>query len=112
MLEREVKLRLDKKRLKNITNQLGLIKYFQQKNTIYDLPVGFLRLRKENDTTVITYKSERLNDRFSSREELEFKLDKSQYHIVKEIFEMMGLKESFSFDKKRAEYKLSTQKYL
>jgi predicted adenylyl cyclase CyaB len=110
MLEREVKINMGCKKLKQLTSILGTPNYFQQTNIIYDLPEGFLRLRKEKNNTVITYKSERINDKFGSREELEFELEENQFPIIRQIFEMMGLKETLHFNKKRAEYKTDYSK--
>ena len=110
MLEREVKIRLDEEKLRDLTNSLGGLDYFEQTNIIYNLPEGFLRLRKEKDTTIITYKGERLDDKFGSREEIEFKLDKSQFLVLQEVFASIGLKETLRFNKTRAEYTLPNSK--
>ena len=103
-IEREAKIRLDNKKLKEITDFLGQPDYFEQTNIIYPMDEGFLRLRKEKNQTIVTYKGERRGDKLGSRREYEFNLDINQFPVLKDVFEKIGLEESLYFTKKRAVY--------
>jgi len=103
MIETEVKIKVDNKKVKEIIKFLGDPKYFNQTNLIYQNCNGFLRLRKEKGNTIITSKGERKDDKFGSREEIEFSIKGEKgFSILRKILEKIGLKETFYYYKKRA----------
>jgi|TARA_B100002003_G_scaffold248004_1_gene280708 predicted adenylyl cyclase CyaB len=105
-LETEVKIKISDEKLEEITSLMGSPDYFEQTNVIYAMPVGFLRLRKEKNKTIITYKGAPLDDRFHSRQEYESDLGLEQFPVLKDILGNIGLEETLSFTKKRAEFSL------
>lgn len=101
--EREVKIRVDSVKLEEITGFLRNPEYFSQENIIYQNSVGFLRLRKEKGHAVITYKGPRRNDKVGSREETEISVQgEDNFKVLRQIFEKMGLAETFYYNKLRA----------
>ena len=100
MIETEVKIRIDNEDLVRITNLLGEPNFVSQKNIIYLLPKGYLRVRFENDNAILTCKGERKKDLFKSRKEEEVIVD---FNILN-IIEMLGLERRCVYLKKRADY--------
>jgi len=104
-IETEVKVRVDDTKLEEMTSFLGNPEYFNQINLFYQNGGGFLRLRQEKGKTVITYKGERRDDKFGSREEIELLLEgEEQVEVLRKIFEKMGMNETLYYEKNRAQF--------
>lgn len=103
MIETEVKIKINEQKVKEIIKFLGNPEYFNQTNLIYQNCNGFLRLRKEKGNTIITSKGKRKDDKFGSREEIEFSIQgEKAFNILRQILKKIGLEETFYYDKKRA----------
>lgn len=102
MIETEVKIKINKEDLNRITNILGEPKFVRQKNIVYKLPKGYLRVRFEQEKVILTCKGERKEDRFGSRKELEVFVDQN----ILEIIKMIGLEKVSVYFKERADYDL------
>ena len=103
MIETEVKIKLNEEDLNRITNMLGEPSFVLQKNIVYKLPKGYLRVRFEQEKVILTCKGDRMEDKFGSRREIEFFVDSN----ILKVFEMMGLKKECIYLKKRANYSLN-----
>jgi len=105
MKETEVKIRVKENKLEGIASFFGNPEYFNQTNLIYQNRAGFLRLRQEKGNTVITYKGERIKDKFGSREEIEISLEgEEQFKVLRKIFGKIGMNETLYYDKNRAQF--------
>ena len=105
MIETEVKIKVNDSKLEEITSFLGNPEYFNQTNLIYQNGTGFLRLRQEKGKTVITYKGERIKDKFGSREEIELSLEgEKQFDVLRKMFGKIGMNETLYYDKNRAKF--------
>lgn len=103
--ETEVKIRIDRAKLEEMTKFLGTAEYFNQRNVFYQTGSSFIRLRREKGNTVVTYKGPRQDDRFGSREELEFSLEgEEKCDLLVTMFEKMGITKTLRYEKRRAEY--------
>ena len=71
MIETEVKIKITDDELEQVISILGNAEFVFQKNIVYKIPKGYLRVRFEDKIAILTYKGERKNDLFGSREELE-----------------------------------------
>ena len=92
MIEREVKIRLDKKEVERIVKLLGKPKYFAQKNLIYILSFGYLRIRKEKSRTIVSLKGKNQSKNFFLREEIEFSAGESDFKKIIKLFSKLGFK--------------------
>jgi predicted adenylyl cyclase CyaB len=105
MIETEIKLKLENDEFKKISKTQNLC-FFHQKNTIYYLENGFLRIRKENNKEIFTYKGKRKNNKkYNSRVELEVEI-KDKKNLKKILF-WLGYKDSFYYEKQRASFELN-----
>lgn len=110
MLETEVKVRLSKrefdKRVKQLwTDSLGEPQFIGELNDFYNVPNGFLRLKRFRDIIKVTFKGPRQDsNEFNSREEIEFDYPLWQYDEIKRFYEALGLKLHFQYTKQRANY--------
>lgn len=81
-----------------------------ERNTVWDTPERMLkssgeivRLREAHGTNVLTYKGKAETAKYKSREELEDELTGT--HAITRIFERLGLKPMFRYEKFRTEYR-------
>ena len=113
-VETEVKIRVGD--LKSLTSRLGEIGFTVHKerlfeaNTLYDKPdkelqrAGMLlRLRQAGDKNVITWKGEQQAGPHKSRPECETTI--GSLDVLGEIFEHLGYRRSFRYEKFRTEFK-------
>ena len=100
MIETEVKIKLTEEEFRIFTNLLGRPNFFNQENIIYNIPEGFVRIRKENGQKIITLKKP-YEGEFNSRKEIEFQAA-SNTPILKDFFKELGLKEDLAYKKRRA----------
>jgi predicted adenylyl cyclase CyaB len=107
MIETEVKIKLNKEEKNRLEDRIGKrSRFFNQKNLLYQIENGYLRLREEKGKRIITYKGLGLDSQFNSREEIEF-LTPFPFRYLKIFFERIGFKEDFYYEKKRAEFDLN-----
>jgi len=105
MIETEVKIKVDDSKLEEMTSFLGNPEFFDQTNIFYQVGNGFLRLRREKGKAIITYKGERIEDKFGSREEIELSLEgEEQIDVLRKMFGKMGMNETLYYHKKRAQF--------
>jgi predicted adenylyl cyclase CyaB len=105
MIETEVKIKIKEEELERITHVLGKpkLKFVEQKNIIYRIPGGFLRIRYEEGRKIITFKGKRQEGRmFNSREEIEFDADSEEIKEIAGLLERLGFTEPLIYNKKRA----------
>lgn len=100
-IETEAKIKLEKSEFTRLINILGKPKFFLQKNIVYRIPGGMVRIREENGKRIVTYKGKRKKSKFKSRKEVEFKTD-SNAEIMKSFLESFGFSKPFVYTKKRA----------
>ena len=109
-IETEVKIKLSKRDFDKRINQLWILglsepRFISEHNEFYEVPRGFLRLRRYEDRVAVTFKGNRQeSNKFNSREEIEFHYSMSDYSKLNAFFEGMGLKKSFAYTKQRALY--------
>jgi len=105
MIETEVKIKINNSKLEEMTYFLGNPEFFDQTNIFYQVGNGFLRLRREKGRTIITYKGEKIEDKFGSREEIELSLGgEEQIDVLRKIFGKIGMNETLYYHKTRAQF--------
>lgn len=107
MIETESKIRVNEKEFGKIIKILGKPEFFVQKNVIYELKNGFLRLRYEKAKIVITFKGKRKRRELNSRREIELCFRKYNWDKIKKFFEYLGFEHPFIYHKKRANFSLN-----
>jgi len=105
-METEAKIRIGDKELNRIITVAGNLNFSKQENIIYELSNGFVRIRDENNKTIITFKGKRKKSKLNLREETEFLVD-TEKNNVKKLFSFLGLKDSFEYGKLRANFELN-----
>ena len=80
--------------------------FFDQENIIYDFGETALRIRKEIGKTIVTYKGPLQENKFKSREEIEFRVNTDSETVAK-IFSNLGFQETLRYTKQRANYQLN-----
>jgi predicted adenylyl cyclase CyaB len=109
-IETEVKIKIGKKefdeRVKQLwKDNLSEPRFIAEHNDFYEVPRGFLRLKRFGNWLKVTFKGPRQDsDEFNSREEIEFHYPVWQYDGIKYFYEAMGLKKCFQYVKQRADY--------
>jgi adenylate cyclase class IV len=101
MIETEVKIKLSKEEFQNIFEKFKGAKFVNQQNIIYEIPRGFVRIRRTEKGKTLTLKKEFYGE-FNSRKEIEFQTT-SDLEILKEFLNELGLKESLDYSKRRAD---------
>ncbi|HLF53620.1 MAG TPA: class IV adenylate cyclase [Candidatus Nanoarchaeia archaeon] len=107
MIEREVKIKLDGKEVERLVKLLGKPDYFPQKNLIYILNRGYLRIRREKGKTIVCLKGNNQSKNFFLREEIEFSAGKSDFKKIVKLFSRLGYNKSFEYKKRRANFYLN-----
>jgi len=105
-METEAKIKIGDSDVNHIVSLAGKLKFSKQENIIYDLSNGFVRIRNENDKTIITFKGKRKKSKLNLREETEFLVD-TEKDKMKKIFSFLGLKNAFEYEKLRANFELN-----
>jgi len=100
-LETEVKIKINKEDESRFFSVFGTPEFRCQENYVFDLEKGYVRVRYENGKYILTYKSERQNDKFGSREEIETIVDSGE---ILKILRGIGLQEGAFYIKDRASY--------
>jgi len=100
-LETEVKIKINKEDESRFFSVFGTPEFRCQENYVFDLEKGYVRVRYENGKNILTYKGERQEDRFGSREEIEIVVDSGE---ILKILRGIGLQESAMYVKDRASY--------
>jgi len=100
MVETEAKIKLTREEFEKFINLFNHPYFFVQENILYSISEGFVRIRKEKEKKILTLKKS-AEGAFNSREEIEFET-KSDITTLKDFFTNLGLKESLSFRKRRA----------
>ncbi|HME86885.1 MAG TPA: CYTH domain-containing protein [Candidatus Nanoarchaeia archaeon] len=112
MIETEAKVKLDESDLHELLNRFDF-KFESQKNYIYSLPNGYLRVRVDLKkgvvpSPIITFKGSRKNLDFNAREEIQFRCeDLYSMHPEEKIIEFLahlGFKNPFVYEKGRAKH--------
>ena len=97
------------RRLSNFFNKKAKFLADIKEETIYFKgSKGDLRLRKNQDKTLIIFKKGKIHDDF--REELEIELNKRYFQKFRNLFKNLGLKEEIQWFRKRKIYQLSSIK--
>ncbi|MDP3027089.1 MAG: class IV adenylate cyclase [Nanoarchaeota archaeon] len=105
MIETEAKIRLDGKDVNHIKCLIEIPEFVLQKNKIYFLDNGFLRIREEEGNNFLTFKGKKLNEKYNSREEIEVKVDNSQ--ALENLLNSLGYNVNFYYEKMRAKFELN-----
>ena len=100
MTEIEAKIKLTPEEFSKFVNKFNRPYFFIQENILYEIPNGFVRIRKEKEKKILTLKKSAEGD-FNTREEIEFET-RSDITTLKEFFKNLGLTENLSFRKRRA----------
>ena len=111
-IETEVKIKVEKEKFELIYDELGQGLFFSQRNIIYPLENGFLRLRLEQepdqeDRIKLTFKGRNQKSQFNARPELELNVGGS-FETARQILSASGLIESFDYTKRRVNYPLES----
>lgn len=105
MIETEVKIKISKEEFCRLVSIFKSVNFVNQQNTLYEIPEGFVRIRRIGNVKTITLKKESEGE-FNSRKEIEFQTS-SDLDIIKEFFCELGLKESLTYSKRRADVLLN-----
>lgn len=101
--ETELKFELDEKDFSILLNKFQNPIFFEQRNIFFRIDNKYLRVRHEKGNIIINCKGKRENDKFGSREELEFACTDRENNI-ENIFQSLGFEKSLDYKKKRAEF--------
>jgi predicted adenylyl cyclase CyaB len=105
MIEIEVKIKIERTDLERIARMGCIPQISLQKNCIYALGEGFLRVRKENGKTYLTHKGVRQEGEYNSRAEKEVCLNEDKFEELKDCLEFLG--KGFCYKKERANFELN-----
>lgn len=100
-VEIEAKIKLNEGDLERISKLLDVSDPITQGNIIYDLENGFLRIRYEDGKTFCTFKGEKNDSEYNSREEIEFCIDSIEHGKLESFFRNLGFKDAFVYSKMR-----------
>jgi len=109
-IETEAKIRVSEEDFNSRIKQLWIDNlsepvFIPEHNEFYEVPRGFLRLKRFGEIIKVTFKGPRQeSNEFNSREELEFHYPLGQYGELKRFYEAIGLKRHFQYTKQRADY--------
>lgn len=103
MIETEVKIPVEEKTFYEISSKYGNPQSLLQKNVIYKFENGLLRVRSENGKSFLTAKGKKLDDKFSSRPEIESELP-ADFFLD---FVKLQLGEPVYYEKYRASFRLN-----
>ncbi|MBU0958756.1 MAG: class IV adenylate cyclase [Nanoarchaeota archaeon] len=102
-IEVEAKIKLSKEEFDRLSDLLGEPDFVNQKNFIYNLPVGMVRIREIEGKRIVTYKGDIEGEKFKSLEEVEFETY-SDLEKIRRFFNVLGFKETLVYEKKRADF--------
>lgn len=71
MIETEAKIKIEKDEMNKILNLIKFPDFFIQKNYIFNLNQGFIRIRLEKGIIILTFKGRLIEGKFKSRQEIE-----------------------------------------
>lgn len=100
MIETEVKIKITKDEFNKFVNLFNKPPFFNQENILYEIPGGFVRIRREKGKKIISLKKS-VEGNFNSCEEIEFETE-SGIDIIKEFIKNIGLRETLTYRKRRA----------
>lgn len=104
-IEKEVKIRLNTGTFYPIIcdrKNKGLpLKFYKQKNIIFQNNKGFFRIRYENNKVILTYKGKNTGEKINCREERESILEGAGYTFFEQLREF-SKDNSFYYEKNRA----------
>lgn len=103
--ETEAKIKIEKKDLERIARIGHIPQIILQKNCIYTLGESFLRIRKENGKTYLTYKGVRRGGGYNSRVEKEICFNEDKFDELKSCLDFLG--KGFCYKKERANFELN-----
>lgn len=106
MIETEAKIKLTSEDKDRILAILGEPKFISQENTFYKIGDKFARVRLENNQLIVNTKGKKENDKFGSRKEIEFSLDKGKNN-VHDFFLALGIEKALFYKKQRANFHLN-----
>lgn len=103
MKETECKIKVNDVEVDRILRILGKPEFFTQRNMIYPLDEGFIRIRLEKGKKIITLKGRREEGIYNTRREIEF-IVCADVDRLESFFSAMRLNKKLTYEKKRANF--------